>query len=387
LTPPEKAFQSQYGAYRDAADAFLMSRLPSYEAEGQKALGDAMRYSCAAGGKRVRAVLALAVHDMLRGSPRPALALAAAIEYIHAYSLIHDDLPCMDDDDYRRGKPACHKAFGEAVALLAGDALLNLAFEVLLESAAEPGSALAPPMPEMSAAFRAPAPDGMSEPATAAVPPVPPVPPVPQAPAPATAAVAAVPQAPAAETASAAGVAAAAAPVAPQAPASAASVAPSPAGGAVRAALFVARAAGSSGMAGGQAVDLSGGADSMEKLRYMHSLKTGRLIQAAVLAPAVLAGADAPAMAALGGYAENVGLAFQIKDDMLDVSGDVRKMGKAAGRDAKGGKATYVSLFGYGAAERCLAEALGKALDSLSPFGRKAEFLACAARFVAGRDS
>jgi geranylgeranyl diphosphate synthase type II len=333
-TRPEKAFWEQYGAYRDEADAFLMSRLPAYEADGQKALGDAMRYSCGAGGKRARAVLALAVHDMLLGSRRPALPLAAAIEYIHAYSLIHDDMPCMDDDDCRRGKPACHKAFGEAVALLAGDALLNLAFEVLLENAA-PG---APP------AVPAVAPDA---PAVAAMEPV--------------AVPAAVPAAPGAGAA--------------------------PPGAAIRAALFVAQAAGASGMAGGQAVDLAGGADSMEKLRHMHSLKTGMLIRAAVIAPAILAGADAPAMGALGGYADNIGLAFQIRDDMLDVSGDAGKMGKAAGRDAKGGKATYVSLFGYAAAERCLAEALGRALDSLSSFGRKAGFLACMARFVAGRDS
>ncbi|MDR1440037.1 MAG: polyprenyl synthetase family protein, partial [Clostridiales bacterium] len=116
-----------------------MSSLPAFSADGQKRLGEAMAYSCGAGGKRVRAVLALAVCEMLCGSWRPALPFAAAIELIHAYSLIHDDMPCMDDDDYRRGKPSCHKAFGEPVALLAGDALLNLAFEVMLAEVAASG--------------------------------------------------------------------------------------------------------------------------------------------------------------------------------------------------------------------------------------------------------
>jgi geranylgeranyl diphosphate synthase type II len=285
----------------------MTAKLPDYGCPGQKSLSDAMRYSCD-GGKRIRAVLALAVCELLGGEQRRALPVAAAVEFIHAYSLIHDDLPCMDNDDLRRGKPSCHKAFGEATALLAGDALLNLAFEVLLDAVAADSAA------------------GVSAPGCRAP------------------------------------------------------------GGAALAAQIVARASGSQGMAGGQAVDLLGGAENLEQLRRLHSLKTGRLISAAALAPAAMLGAEGLAEGSLRRYAENIGLAFQIKDDMLDVSGDAGKMGKAAGRDAKSRKTTYVSLLGYDAAERHLSEACARAREALAPFGAKSEFLRELAEYVAKRE-
>ena len=135
------AFLRTYSEYKKLVDVFIDENLPSFDGGGQRILGEAMRYSAAAGGKRIRGALALAVCELLGGDGDAALTLAGAIEYIHAYSLIHDDLPCMDDDDYRRGKPSCHKAYGEGIAVLTGDALLNLAFEILLNSrfAASPG--------------------------------------------------------------------------------------------------------------------------------------------------------------------------------------------------------------------------------------------------------
>ncbi|MDR3122088.1 MAG: polyprenyl synthetase family protein, partial [Clostridiales bacterium] len=210
------SFEGRYGEYKRVVDGFLRARLPAFEAEGQARLGEAMRYSAADGGKRVRGVLALAVNDLLGGDVQPALPLAGAIELIHAYSLVHDDMPCMDDDDFRRGKPSCHRAFGEAIALLAGDALLNLAFEVLLEWLAEQG----------------------------------------------------------------------------------------PGAGRAAAAAFIARAAGADGMAGGQAIDLCAKIADESALTHLHRLKTGRLICAAVLAPAICLGAGADDYAALRQYGD-----------------------------------------------------------------------------------
>jgi geranylgeranyl pyrophosphate synthase len=136
-TSRQVLFHDMYRAHKNDIDHFLDAYLPVFEADGQKLLGEAMRYCVVGGGKRIRGALSLAVGDMFGGDRRASLTLAGAIEYIHAYSLVHDDMPCMDDDDFRRGKPSCHKAFGEDVALLAGDALLNLAFEILLDYAAK----------------------------------------------------------------------------------------------------------------------------------------------------------------------------------------------------------------------------------------------------------
>jgi geranylgeranyl diphosphate synthase type II len=221
-------------------------------------LVDAMRYSLLAGGKRIRPVLALATADAV-GMPRPSLLpLAGAIELIHTYSLIHDDLPAMDDDDVRRGRPTCHKAFGEDVAILAGDALYAEGFQLLLsEQRGEAADLLA-------------------------------------------------------------------------------------------AALKLARATGVDGMVGGQYIDVSGTApDGPDGLRQLHGLKTGRLIVASVECALLIAGTLGPdTINALGAFASELGVLFQIVDDILDVIGSVETLGKPQGTDERLGKRTYVTEFG-----------------------------------------
>ena len=223
-------------------------------------LQEAMRYAALGGGKRARALLAYAGGELTDADPDDVDGPAAAVELIHAYSLVHDDLPCMDDDVLRRGKPSCHVAFGEAVALLAGDALQSLAFEVLARSPArEPAAQIA----------------------------------------------------------------------------------------------LLAHASGSSGMAGGQAIDLAtvGEPLALNELERMHALKTGALIQAAVR---LGAGCGRPMSAdendALDRYASAIGLGFQIVDDVLDVEGTATSLGKTAGKDAVQRKTTYASLLGLSAA-------------------------------------
>ena len=231
-------------------------------------LGEAMRYAVLDGGKRLRPLLVLAARDALApadGAVRSAalddaaLRAACAAELIHAYSLVHDDMPCMDNDVLRRGKPTVHVQFGEARALLAGDALQALAFELLT-----------PDDPAASAAVQA------------------------------------------------------------------------------RLCRLLAYAAGSAGMAGGQAIDLAsvGLALDEAQLRQMHRLKTGALLQGSVMMGAACGQADAPALAALQAYGAALGLAFQVVDDILDVTADSATLGKTAGKDAAHDKPTYVSLMG-----------------------------------------
>ncbi len=250
----------------------------------------AMKYSLMAGGKRLRPVLALAVCEMLGGDRRNVLPFACGIEMIHTYSLIHDDLPAMDNDDYRRGKPTNHKVFGDALAILAGDALLNKAFELMLLHCMANSDNLKPKLAAMH---------------------------------------------------------------------------------------IIAESAGAEGMIRGQVVDLeSEGSDvSKETLEFMHRCKTGALIKAPVLAGAILSGASEDEYRQLSKYAENIGLAFQIKDDIMDVKGSMEEMGKAAGRDAAGNKSTYVTLFGVEKAEMLLEIAVHAAVDALDSFGQKAKFL------------
>jgi geranylgeranyl diphosphate synthase type II len=260
----------------------------------------AMKYSLMAGGKRLRPVLALAVCDMLGGDGRDVLPFACALEMIHTYSLIHDDLPAMDNDDFRRGIPTNHKVFGEAMAILAGDALLNKAFEVMLAHA---GTAEGRPDKRIQAMG------------------------------------------------------------------------------------IIARSAGAEGMIRGQVVDLEseGLAIGKETLEYMHRCKTGALIKAPVLAAAVLAGANDREYKMLEIYAENIGLAFQIKDDIMDVKGSLEQMGKAAGSDAAANKSTYVTLFGVDEAEALLDRTIRSALDALDCFGGKAWFLKELALYIQTR--
>jgi len=246
-------------------------------------LGDAMRYAVLDGGKRLRPLLVLAASEAVGGNTAAALRAACATELIHAYSLVHDDLPSMDNDVLRRGKPTVHVKFGEADALLAGDALQALAFELLT-------------------------PDGDEIPAS------------------------------------------------------------------IQATLcrLLARAAGSQGMAGGQAIDLAsvGMALDEAQLREMHRLKTGALLQGSVEMGAACAGAIAPAaLDALRDYGAAIGLAFQVVDDILDVTADSQTLGKTAGKDAAADKPTYVSLWGLDGARSQARQLLAESLAALGRSG------------------
>jgi farnesyl diphosphate synthase len=245
-----------------------------------------MRYAVLGGGKRIRPLLAFAAGELTGAQPDRVARAAAAVELIHAYSLAHDDLPCMDDDALRRGKPACHIAFDEATALLVGDALQSLAFQVLAEPGLTPDAAVQLAMVHDLAA-----------------------------------------------------------------------------------------AAGSSGMAGGQAIDLQsvGKALKLPELEAMHVRKTGALIGVAVLigarcgAPMETASAER-----LGRYAGRVGLAFQVVDDILDATGETATLGKTAGKDARHAKPTYVTVLGLSEARTLAARLAEEALQLLSDFGSAA---------------
>ncbi len=265
-------FDKRYGEYlaliNDRLDKLLIKS--SYEDD---IVCDAMRYSVENGGKRIRPVLVLECCRIAGGDINDALDFACALEFVHTYSLIHDDLPCMDNDDMRRGKPSCHKKFGEEYALLAGDALLTYAFEVISSSSLDN--------------------DKMA-----------------------------------------------------------------------KAALSLSRCAGFNGMIGGQVVDLrsEGKSISFERLRTMHSLKTGALIKCAVSLGCIAGGADTELQKKLTCYAENIGMAFQIVDDILDVTGTQQELGKPIGSDAKSDKTTYVTLFGLEKAQKMADEATENAL-------------------------
>jgi farnesyl diphosphate synthase len=263
--------------------------------ESPQSLHAAMRYAALGGGKRVRALLAYASGELAGADAGLVDHAAVAVELIHAYSLVHDDLPCMDDDVLRRGKPTCHVAYGEAVALLAGDALQTLAFEVLAKA----------PLSQAQAQI-----------------------------------------------------------------------------------AMLAEAAGSQGMAGGQALDLAhaGDALSLNELERMHALKTGALIHAAVrLGAACGRTLDQAGDEALDRYAAAVGLGFQIVDDVLDVEGTAHSLGKTAGKDAMQGKATYVSLLGLDAAKKRVAELRDEAHTALLAFGAGARRLNELADWIALR--
>ena len=236
---------------------------------------EAMRYSVGGGGKRIRALLVLNFNRILGGAANDAMEFAAAIEMMHAYSLIHDDLPCMDDDDLRRGKPSCHVAFGEAIALLAGDALQTLAFETLARNTSlEPAQVL-------------------------------------------------------------------------------------------QAVRELAAAAGSRGMVGGQTVDIEGTAQTVEQLTGMCMMKTGALIECAVRLGCLSVGADEASMAQADIYADAIGLAFQIRDDILDVIGSTEELGKPVGSDAEQQKATFATVLGTERAQSLAEKLTRTALDAL----------------------
>jgi geranylgeranyl diphosphate synthase type II len=251
-------------------------------------LKEAMQYSLMAGGKRLRPVLALAVAEMLGKDLNEVLAFACSIEMIHTYSLIHDDLPAMDNDDYRRGKLTNHKVYGEAMAILAGDALLNLAYENMIEDAINSNNSRK-----------------------------------------------------------------------------------------LEAMKLVAKYAGAFGMIGGQAIDLNSEGKSIDedKLKTMHRLKTGALIKAPVESSAVICGVNDNELKLLSNFATNLGLAFQIKDDILDVEGNLENMGKKPGSDALCEKTTYVTMYGIGQSKKLLEIVTNEGISNLEQFGSKAEFL------------
>jgi len=248
-------------------------------ADAPAGLGEAMRYGVLDGGKRLRPLLVLAAAQAVQGHEGAALRAACAVELIHAYSLVHDDMPCMDNDVLRRGKPTVHVQFGQAQAMLAGDAMQALAFELLT-------------------------------------------------------------------------------------PLDAAELEPS-----LQARLvgLLSRGAGYSGMAGGQAIDLASVGRQLQEadLRRMHELKTGALLQASVDMGAACGVADAATLAALSRYGHAIGLAFQVVDDILDVTQDTEVLGKTAGKDREQSKPTYVSLMGLQGAQRHARELHERALQAL----------------------
>lgn len=289
-------YKKRYPKYLEMVNKRLDELLLSSD-YGDDIVCDAMRYSVENGGKRIRPVIVLESCRITGGDIEKALDFACALEFIHTYSLIHDDLPCMDNDDMRRGKPSCHKKFGEEYALLAGDALLTYAFEVVAGASLE------------------------AEKKAAAV-------------------------------------------------------------------LCLAQNAGFNGMIGGQVIDLrsEGESVSFERLKTMHSLKTGALIRCAAKLGCIASGAEKEKECSLSAYADSLGLAFQITDDILDVTGDEKELGKPVGSDAACGKTTYVSLFGIEKAKIMAAEATEKALKSLENFENN-EFFITLAKNLAERRS
>jgi len=261
----------------------------------------AMRYSLEAGGKRIRPVLAIASCNAVGGDEKKVITAACSLEFIHTYSLIHDDLPAMDNDDYRRGKPTCHRAFDESTAILAGDALLTAAFEILSRKDLHNGIA----------------PESMLE-----------------------------------------------------------------------IIHDISRAAGSTGMVGGQQADIEaeGKQTDLPGLEFIHTHKTGALILASIKVGAKMGGCGKDELKSLTRYGEAIGLAFQVADDILDVVGSTATIGKDAGSDEARGKATYPSLLGLREAKIRAAELLDLALVSIKGFDKKADPLRAIASHIVNRD-
>ncbi len=278
------------------AEQALSHSLPPAE-QSPADLHRAMRYAVLGGGKRLRPLLVYAAAHALDEDGAQLDAAACAVELIHAYSLVHDDLPAMDDDALRRGRPTCHIVFGEAMAILAGDALQALAFELLADD------------PRIDANT------GMAM---------------------------------------------------------------------LRA---LGRACGAEGMAGGQALDLAaiGHPLTLAELEHMHACKTGALIRASVQLGALIAGADADTLDALDRYAHAVGLAFQVRDDILDVEGESAVIGKTAGKDAAADKPTFPSIIGLDASRARLAALTDEALAAIAPLGERGKLLRELANYAAHR--
>ena len=299
---PPPALAGWIAARRAVVEDALDRALPA-EGEWPATIHRAVRYSLFAGGKRIRPLLVLAAAEASGGEDRDALPLACAVELIHTYSLVHDDLPAMDDDDLRRGKPTSHKVFGEAIAILAGDALLTRAFHLLAEV---PADAPAEVVRRRLAAAAA-----------------------------------------------------------------------------------LGEAAGTTGLIGGQVMDLESEGVTLDaaSLERLHRAKTGALLGACVRGGALLAGASRDDFAALAAYAGAIGLAFQVVDDVLDATADDAALGKTAGKDARAGKATYVSVHGLGDARRIAASLLAQAHAAIAPLGERGRVLAGLADVIVARKS
>jgi geranylgeranyl diphosphate synthase type II len=290
-------------AYFTRHNKRINSALKSLLSTSEKAdrILEAMTYSLMAGGKRIRPVLCLAAAEVAGGDPEDTLPAACALEMIHTYSLIHDDLPAMDDDALRRGKPTCHMAFDEATAILAGDALLTLAFQTL--------SSIEPRKAKQAERW-------------------------------------------------------------------------------LRVIQLISHAAGYCGMIQGQMLDIASEGEqlTLAELKSMHHLKTGALIVASISSGAVLGGLNSTRISMLQSYAQNIGLAFQVTDDILNVEGDPEIMGKAVGTDKLRNKVTYPSLLGLEESKDFARQLVEDALQALESFDQKAEPLRAIAKYIVNRE-
>ena len=288
----EKYLKETKKVIEEALDSSLSPEKPEI-------LRESMRYSLLAGGKRIRPILCLTSCSLAGGDPKLAVPTAVAIEMIHTMSLIHDDLPAMDNDDLRRGRPTNHKVYGDAIAILAGDALLTRAFEMVsLRSPNVDPKRLLNVVGELSLVAGAP------------------------------------------------------------------------------------------GLVGGQVVDLEceGKKVDLETLEYIHLHKTGALLKACVRTGAMIAGADEKLLTALTSYAEGIGLAFQIIDDILDVTASSETLGKTAGKDLLADKTTYPKLLGLEESKKRALNLVKKAKEAITPWGKDAKYLLSLADFITNRD-
>lgn len=300
----QTSFETRLKQSAAETETLLMSLLSAETQDDEIARPEnllaAMRHGTLNGGKRLRPFLVIESAAMFGANRKTALRIGAALECLHCYSLIHDDLPAMDDDDLRRGQPTVHKAFDEATAILAGDSLLTYAFDII-----------SAPETDLAADRK------------------------------------------------------------------------------IRLVSALARAAGAGGMAGGQALDLAAEKKAPDEtgIRTLQAMKTGALLRFACEAGPVIAGASDDDRKRLRDFGEKIGLAFQLADDLLDVTSDAATLGKAAGKDAGRGKGTLVGLHGMEWAEKTLNALTAEAVELLAPYGARAEILQQAARFVANRQS
>jgi geranylgeranyl diphosphate synthase type II len=293
-------FNSKYNAYAELVNKALEGYVPERNVP-EGSIYKAMRYSLMAGGKRLRPVLTLSACEVLGGNINDALPYACAIEMIHTYSLIHDDLPAMDNDDYRRGRLTSHKVFGDAMAVLAGDALLNYAFEIMLEDAVAKNDSLL---------------------------------------------------------------------------------------NRVKAMKIISNASGASGMIGGQVVDIESEGETIPEdvLRHMYQCKTGALIKASILSAAALCGASIEEEEILEQFSEKIGLAFQIKDDILDIEGSFNELGKSIGSDAANMKTTFVTIYGIEKSKEFLNVVTLQAITCIKKLKKyKPDFLISLAEYIVER--